>query len=242
MELALDNVAVECGGRLVVRRAQFSIRSSETLLLLGPNGSGKSSLLMAIAGSPRYRIVHGTIKLDDVNLATLSVEERRALGIGIAVQHPPRLKGIKLRKLLEEVAKQRIRSLVEVQRFVNEVSRVLSLNELLDRDFGVGFSGGELKRAELALLIAQQPRIALIDEPDSGVDVDSVLMMAEAIEELLRRTAEIMVIVTHSGLIARHVKHNKAVVMLNGETVAFGPSSDILEKVLSRGFTHFVSR
>ncbi len=233
--LLVDDVAVACEGKLVVEYAKLLLHKGDVALLIGPNGSGKSSLLNAIAGHPRYKIVKGKVMLFGKDVTETPPHKRIEMGIGIAVQNPPRLKGVKLRALLENVLKKR--GISEVDNEVRRIAKLLSIEHLLDREYGFGFSGGELKRAEMALLVAQAPRIALIDEPDSGVDVDSVMVIASAIEELMCSGTEAMLIVTHSGLIARHIKCSRIYVMLDKKIVLESSRFEILNEVLSKGFS-----
>ncbi len=240
--LRVENVAVAVEGREVVKRATLEVREGEIDLLLGPNASGKSSLLNAIAGHPKYIVTRGRVLLNGVDITHLGPHERVKLGIALAVQHPPKLRGIRVGKLLEKLVSQRTSSSSEVCREVRYIARLLNIERLLDRELGVGFSGGEMKRVELALLMAIRPRLALIDEPDSGVDVDSVLLMAEAIEELAVMGTQGILIVTHTGFIAKHIKHHRAYIMLRGEIVSEGPSEEILAAVLERGFSVVTTR
>ena len=234
--LRVIDLAVEVDGIRVVKRASLEIRRGEVILLLGPNASGKSSLLNAIAGLPRFKIVRGDVLLEGDSIKDLEPSERVKLGIALAVQHPPKLRGIKVRRLLEKLIAGREGSIIRVRREIERISKVLDIGELLDRDYGAGFSGGEMKRVEVATLLALKPRIALVDEPDSGVDVDSVLLIASALDLMIEQGTEAILLVTHSGFIARHVKHNRAYVMLDGKVVAEGSSTRILNLVLERGF------
>ena len=234
--LRVVDLAVEVDGIRVVKRASLEIRRGEVILLLGPNASGKSSLLNAIAGLPRFKIVRGDVLLEGDSIKDLEPSERVKLGIALAVQHPPKLRGIKVRRLLEKLIAGREGSIIRVRREIERISKVLDIGELLDRDYGAGFSGGEMKRVEVATLLALKPRIALVDEPDSGVDVDSVLLIASALDLMIEQGTEAILLVTHSGFIARHVKHDRAYVMLDGKVVAEGSSTRILNLVLERGF------
>jgi len=234
--LRVVELAVEVDGIRVVKRASLEIRRGEVILLLGPNASGKSSLLNAIAGLPRFKIVRGDVLLEGDSIKDLEPSERVKLGIALAVQHPPKLRGIKVRRLLEKLIAGREGSIIRVRREIERISKVLDIGELLDRDYGAGFSGGEMKRVEVATLLALKPRIALVDEPDSGVDVDSVLLIASALDLMIEQGTEAILLVTHSGFIARHVKHDRAYVMLDGKVVAEGSSTRILNLVLERGF------
>jgi len=230
--LVARDLAVECNGKSIVTYARLSLSKGDIAILIGPNGSGKSSLLNALAGHPRYKVVRGRVLLYGRDITGLPPYERFRLGLGIAVQNPPRLKGVKLRTILEAIVRRRGGEVSEVQR----IAKALSIEHLLDRDFGVGFSGGEMKRAEIAMLLAQRPRVALVDEPDSGVDVDSVMIIASALDELMKSATDALLIVTHSGMIAKHIRATKVYVMMNGRVVLESPKFEVLSEVLSKGF------
>ncbi len=235
MEKALEvhELRVAVNDKEVVKRASLELREGETALLLGPNGSGKTSLLCAIAGHPRYKVLSGSIKLFGEVVNDVPSFERVKRGLALAFQKPPIIKGLRFRDLLNRVASKSGCD----EKFVKEVVQLLSIEHLLDRYYGYGFSGGELKRAEIALLLVSKPRVALIDEPDSGVDVDSVMIIASALHELRKNAGSSMLIVTHTGLISRHVSFDKLYVMINGEIVMETSDKMVLEDILSKGFS-----
>ncbi len=240
--LKVKNLKVRVDDKLVVQNATMDVSRKEIVLLLGPNGSGKTSLLNAIVGHPLYRVVDGSVEFLGEDITRLPIENRVLKGIGIAVQHPPRLRGVKFRKLLWKLVSRWCRSISEIEQNIMAIARDLAIEHLLDREFGVGFSGGELKRSEVALLIAQRPRAALIDEPDSGVDVDSVMIIAEAINKYLVRDDSCIVIVTHTGFIAKHLYADRAYVMIDGSIVWNGSANEALLKIFKEGFAAFMVR
>jgi len=235
--LEVRDVAVSVDGKTIVKRASLAMPRSSVVILLGPNGSGKSTLLNAIAGHPKYRVSLGQIVFKGSDVT--NVIPRTAFGIGIAVQNPPRLRGVRVRTLLEKIASKRLKSVTEVEKEVNRIARALYIDHLLDREFGVGFSGGEMKRVEIAALVLSSPVVALVDEADSGVDVDSIMLIANALEDLVKTAAEAVLIVTHTGAILRHLRADKAYVMIDGATVYEGSADQILRKLLSEGFKAF---
>lgn len=227
--LEVHDLRVSVAGRVVVDGASLSLEENEVFYLLGPNGSGKSTLLRAIVGYPGFEVVQGRIVFEGIDMTGKTMEERVSMGLTLAHQIPPRLTGIKCKQLLESLCKK-------TGCDPYEIANDLEINHLLDRDFGKGFSGGELKRAEMALLLAQKPKLPLIDEPDSGVDVDSIAIIAKSIRRIVENSPhKSVLIVTHSALISRYVKPTKVCIMIKGSIrVCGGP--EIVDEVFSFGF------
>lgn len=227
--LLVDRVSVAVGEKLVVKNATLSINRGEVLFLLGPNGAGKSSLLRALIGYPGYSTVSGRIYLDGEDITDAPMEARVAKGLALAHQIPPRLLGVKVVHLLEALCRKNGCD-------VHEIANELEILHLLDREFGKGFSGGELKRIEMAMLLAQKPKLALIDEPDSGVDVDSIEIVARAIKKLVELSPyRSAVVVTHSALISRYVEPSRVCIVMSG-SVKVCDGRDLIDEVFSRGF------
>ena len=220
MVLELRNVFVEASGRLVVRGVSLRVGSSELQVLMGPNGAGKSSLLSALMGLPGYRVVKGEALLDGQRLNDLPLYERARRGLGLGFQTPPRMKGVTARCILEALEK-----IYGPWRDLYRYARLLGVEDLLDKPLG-SLSGGERKRVELLLVLAQRPRVMLLDEPDSGVDIDSLGFIADVVEESVRRGIGVL-LVTHTthfleelvgrGIVSRINVMIDGVVRLSGE-------------------------
>lgn len=227
--LEVSDLKVSVGGRVVVNGASFEVGEGDVFFLLGPNGSGKSTLLRAIVGYPGLEVLSGRIIFEGVDVTGLAMEERVARGLTIAHQIPPKLTGVKCKQLLESLCRK-------TGCDPYEVANDLEINHLLERDFGRGFSGGELKRAEMAMLLAQKPKLPLIDEPDSGVDVDSIAIIAKAIKRLIESSPyRSALIVTHSALISRYIKPTRVCIMIKGSIRLCG-GPEVVEEVFSFGF------
>lgn len=225
--LEVSELTVEVASRIVVRDVSFKVQSGELHVLLGPNGSGKTTIINAIMGVPGYRVVKGSIKLDGVDITGRPVDERARLGIGVMFQRPPSIKGVKLGELATRIAQIHGSKLPSVD---------LNISSLLSRDLNVGFSGGEAKRSELYLLLSQRPKIALLDEPDSGVDVENLALIGKAISSLLEAGAGVL-IVTHLGYIMRHIPtRTKAYVLIDGRIACRGDPETVLNDILEMGF------
>ena len=236
--LEVDDLTVEIKGVRVVDKVNLHVDPNERILLIGPNGSGKTSLLNSIAGDPRYKVLNGRILLNGVDITNRSINERVMMGIGIAVQNPPKLKGVTLYDLAENILKLRgIRDVDRIYRYASE----LSLIEYLDRDVNVGFSGGEIKRTELFLTIIQEPKIALLDEVDSGVDIGNIKVMARVLDKVFKRGSNrSLIIVTHTGYIADYMEIDRAYIMINKRIIASGDPHEILSKIREYGYSEFI--
>ena len=233
--LQLEEVSVEVGGRPILHDVSLRIGPGETHVLFGPNGSGKSSLLMAIMGLSRYRVTKGRILFQGQDITHLAVDERARLGIGLMQQRPPSVRGIPLGQLAEVSAQGKGSTRV------TELADQLGCTGLLTRDVNVGFSGGEIKKAELLQLMAQQPALALVDEPDAGVDLDSIAVVGQALACLVKQpTAEAVapaaLIITHTGHILNYLRADVGHVLYGGTLVGEGEGLQLLEEIRKHGY------
>ncbi|MEM2878963.1 MAG: ABC transporter ATP-binding protein [Candidatus Hadarchaeales archaeon] len=225
--LEIKNLGVEIAGKRVINGLDLEIPEGETHVLFGPNGSGKTSLMMSIMGFRCCLPVSGHIRFNGTDITNLSTDERARLGIGISFQSPPVIRGVKLGDVVARLGENE-QDILETARKVN-----LPL-EFMRRDINLGFSGGEVKRSELFQLLAQRPKLAMFDEPDSGVDVENLSVVGKAMEEFLKgRTG---LIVTHQGHILRYVKADVAHVMFYGRIACSGEPDKIFDLILKQGY------
>ncbi len=237
--LEIKDLSVNVNGKGILKDVNLSIKQGETVVLFGPNGSGKTSLLKTIMGVPGYTIKHGTIFYKGEDISDLSIDERARLGVGIAFQRPPAVRGVRLKDMMR-ICMERSGNFKEEA--INESSQKLNLHDFLNRDINLGFSGGEIKRSELVQLLAQNPDLLLLDEPDSGVDLVSIHLVGKVINELLEkgkspaRRAKAGLIITHSGYIMDYVNADRAYVMMDGSIMCTGNPRDILEDIRTKGF------
>ncbi|MCR8488503.1 MAG: ATP-binding cassette domain-containing protein [Crenarchaeota archaeon] len=230
--LGVENLKVSTDGKIVVNGVSLHVNPGETVLLFGPNGSGKTSLAMAILGHPNYRIIGGRIYFYDRDVTEFPIEKRVSLGITAAFQFSPELKGIKLMELAREIAEKHGVS----EDTLKELIEILQVSHLLNRHTNVGFSGGERKRVEILLTTLQAPKFVVFDEPDSGVDRDSILIISKAIEKMFELGLKGALIITHTGFLAKHLKANRAYVMLDHRIVCEGPAEIISDHIAKYGF------
>jgi Fe-S cluster assembly ATP-binding protein len=234
--LEVENLTVEVGGREVIHDVSFSVDIGETLVLFGPNGSGKTTLLMAIMGFPRYVVTGGRIVFNGIDITHLPIDERSRMGIGILLQRPPVVRGVKMREMVRACLRGR-----EDGSVIERLAQKANMVELLDREINYGFSGGEVKRSELLQLIAQSPEFVLLDEPDSGVDLVNISLVGNMINELLqkdrmRSRTSSGLIITHTGHILDYIDADRSCVLLNGGIWCRGNPKEILTSIKSNGY------
>ncbi|MCX8187726.1 MAG: ABC transporter ATP-binding protein [Nitrososphaeria archaeon] len=230
MLLRVENLHVEVGGKLLLKGVDMEIGEGETHVLFGPNGSGKSSLVMALIGHPGYRVIDGRIFFKGVDVTEKPVDERVKMGMGVVFQNPPRLYGVKLRELINRIAGEGMRE----DGVLRLLDRLNISEELLERYVNVGFSGGEVKRCEIAQVLAMNPDVLILDEPDSGVDVENLELIGKELAKILEDRAAL--VITHHGYILRYLKPSKAHVMLQGRIVCDGDPDHILNQIMREGY------
>jgi Fe-S cluster assembly ATP-binding protein len=236
--LEVKHLCVEVDGRELLHDLDLTIPDGEVHALLGPNGSGKTTLVMAIIGYPEYRVTGGRILFDGKDITELDITERARLGIGVSQQRPPTIAGVKLQQILDYV----IANAPQRAREVEELARTFKLERFLDRNVNAGLSGGEIKRSELFQLLVTRPRFAMMDEPDSGVDLEALALVGNMVNALLteeparpaKRKAGL--IITHTGHILDYVHADKAHIMLDGRIGCSGNPRILLDKIRKHGY------
>ena len=176
--------------------------------LLGPNASGKSTLTFSIMSFPEYEITYGKILFEGKDITHLPIEEKAKLGIALAFQNPPAIKGVKLSHLLKRISKQPL----DMNYFSQD-------NDLLEREINVGFSGGEKRLSEIMQILSLNPKLAIFDEIDAGLDVINLEKLIWIIQDKLTRSGVSLLLITHRGNILQFLEPNVAHVLLHGEIV-----------------------
>jgi Fe-S cluster assembly ATP-binding protein len=241
--LHIENLRVEIEGKVVLDKIDLDVPEGKTHVLFGPNGSGKTSLLMTIMGFEGYRVTRGTIHFKDTDITALPIHERAKLGIGMSFQRPPSVDGLKLGELIHLIGCEREN--------VKEIASVINFEQFLDRDVNVGFSGGEIKRSELLQLMAQQPDLLLFDEPESGVDLESIVLIGNTIKNLLKprdgdkryclkkerqERKRSGLIITHTGYILDYVDADEGHVLYNGRIACEANPRELLREISANGY------
>lgn len=234
--LKVKNLHVSVEGRKVLEDISFSIDYGEVVVLFGPNGAGKTTLIMTLMGFPKYKIEKGKIIFKGVDITHMDVSERAKLGMGISFQRPPVVRGVVLKKLLKIVGNGK--SDKEILKYAEK----LNLTNHLGRDVNDGFSGGEVKRAELLQLLMQRPELVFIDEPESGVDLENIVLIGEMTNHLLGRDQRVKdvkrsaIVITHTGYILDYINADKGYILFNGRLMCKGNPRDILSEIKKNGY------
>ncbi len=210
--LRISNLTVEIGGQVILKDLNLDIEKNQNLILFGPNASGKSTLIAAIMGFESYKVTSGRIEFAGKNILELSPDERARLGIGMMFQNPPKIRGVRLEQLSGMLAEQS-NTPKEKERLIKK----LNLSYLLDRDLNVDLSGGEIKRSELLQVLVQKPKLLLLDEPESGVDLENIALMGEVLNTYLKSHQVSALIISHSGYILDYVDTKYGCVMFDGK-------------------------
>lgn len=240
--LSINKITITREGKPVVSGASLTVGSGEIHIILGPNGSGKTTLLNAIMGHPAYEVTEGTIILDGEDITNLPTEKKAAKGIFLSLQHVPAIPGVTMLSLLHRA--HRLVTGIEMSvpdfyRMITEKVKKFGLNEkLLTHAIHGGVSGGEKKQGELIQLLALEPKFALLDEIDSGVDIDSLNKVFAGIAEL-RTQGTGFIIVTHLATILEKIVPDRVSVMKDGAIVRTG-GVELAQEILKNGFENTI--
>jgi len=248
VELEIRDLWVKVEGKEILRGVNLTVKKGEIHAIMGPNGSGKSTLALVIMGHPRYEVVKGDMLLNGESILELSPDERAKRGLFLAFQYPVEISGVTVANFLRraylnlkygdgELDKQKEKiGVIEFQKLLNEKVQMLRLDPSLSRRYlNEGFSGGEKKRAEILQLAVLQPRIAILDETDSGLDIDGVRIVAESINRIVQETEMGALLITHYQRILKYITPQFVHVMYNGRIVESGDYK-LAELLEERGY------
>ena len=238
--LTVSNLRVNAGDKEILTGACLEVGYGETHVLMGPNGTGKSTLGLAIMGSPKYEITNGSILFDGVDITEEPANERAKRVLFLSFQNPPEVPGVTLssfiKSALEQITGNRVK-LWEYKKKLKETMDLLGMDEnYAERDLNVGFSGGEKKKAEILQLLMLEPKLAILDETDSGLDVDAVRIVSSGISEYQRRCNGSLLVITHSMGILDSLHVDRSHVMVEGSIVKSG-GSELIDEINANGYS-----
>lgn len=233
--LEIKNLHVEVNGKEILKGIDLEIGEKEIHAIMGPNGSGKSSLALTIMGHPDYRVVKGDILFKGKSILNLETHERARLGIFLAFQYPMEI-SINTINFLKEVYSKLVEkiSIMEMREILSEKLEKLKINpELIFRNFNQGSSGGERKKLEILQLSLFNPKLAILDESDTGLDIDSLRIVSNAIKNVSSEAS--ILLITHYQRILNYVKPDFVHILINGKIVKSG-DSELAKEIEEKGY------
>lgn len=241
--LEIQNVSVNIEEKSILHDVSFNVNKGETHVLMGPNGAGKSTLGYTLMGNPEYHVTGGKIVFDGTDVTEESADKRAKAGMFLSFQDPLEVPGISLesfiRSSLQQVTGERVK-LFAFQKALEEAMDILHMDHsYADRDLNVGFSGGEKKKSEILQLLMLKPKFAILDETDSGLDVDAVRTVSKGIEEYQKRMDGALLIITHSTKILESLHVDYTHIMVKGHIVHTGDGS-LVQEINEHGFDKFI--
>ena len=240
MSLEIQNLHVRTEGREILHGVDLVVRKGETHALMGPNGSGKSTLANTLMGNPSYEITEGRILLNGEDLTEADPDERARAGLFMAFQYPATIPGVSVANFLRMAVNARREEPIKVKEFGAILKQNMDLLRI-NRDFtsrylNEGFSGGEKKRAEILQLAMLQPEFAVLDETDSGLDIDALRVVATGINEVRADRPELgVVLITHYRRLLEHVRPDRVHILVDGRIVDSG-GMELVERLERDGY------
>ena len=245
LEIKDLHVAVETedGQKPILRGVDLSVKSGETHAIMGPNGSGKSTLAYSIAGHPKYTITGGSVTLDGVDVLSMTVDERARAGLFLAMQYPVEVPGVSVSNFLRTAKTALDGEAPKLRTWVKDVNKALADLDM-DADFGTrnvneGFSGGEKKRHEIVQLELLDPKIAILDETDSGLDIDALKIVSTGVNRFAEKGDKGVLLITHYTRILRYIKPDFVHVFVDGRVAEEG-GPELAEELEANGYERFL--
>jgi len=236
------SVEAESGEREILKGVDLTIKSGETHAIMGPNGSGKSTLAYSIAGHPKYSITGGSVTLDGVDVLEMSVDERARAGLFLAMQYPVEVPGVSVSNFLRSAATAIRGEAPKVRTWVGEVKEAMGALGMdpafSERNVNEGFSGGEKKRHEILQMELLKPKIAILDETDSGLDVDALRIVSEGVNRIKSKSDVGIMLITHYTRILRYIKPDFVHVFAGGRIVEQG-GAELADRLEAQGYAEY---
>ena len=240
--LNIQNLSVSVDDNEILHDLNLKVGRGETHVLMGPNGAGKSTLGNALMGNPQYKITSGTAIFNGKNILEESVCDRAKEGLFMSFQNPIEVPGVSLSNFIRTALEQRTGKRIRLWDFKKEIEQKLKVLDMdpsyADRDLNVGFSGGEKKKAEILQMLMLKPSLAILDETDSGLDVDAVRTVSNGVKEYQKDKDGALLIITHSTRILEALHVDATHVLVNGHIVENG-GTELVDEINERGFERF---
>jgi len=237
------SVDTEDGAKEILKGVTLTIKDGETHAIMGPNGSGKSTLAYSIAGHPKYTVTGGTVTLDGEDVLVMSVDERARAGLFLAMQYPVEVPGVSVANFLRTAKTAIDGEAPKLRTWVKDVNSALERLDLdssfSQRSVNEGFSGGEKKRHEIAQLELLDPKVAVLDETDSGLDIDALKIVSEGVNRFRRQEGKGVLLITHYTRILRYIEPDYVHVFVNGRIAEQG-GPELAEQLEAEGYDKYV--
>jgi Fe-S cluster assembly ATP-binding protein len=237
------SVETEAGPKEILHGVDLTVRSGETHAIMGPNGSGKSTLAYALAGHPKYTVTSGSVKLDDEDVLDMSVDERARAGLFLAMQYPVEVPGVSVSNFLRTAKTAIDGEAPKLRTWVKDVKGAMDElridPDFAERDLNTGFSGGEKKRHEILQLELLKPSFAILDETDSGLDIDALRIVSDGVNRFTADGDKGVMLITHYTRILRYIKPDFVHVFVGGKIAEEG-GPELAEKLEEKGYVDYV--
>lgn len=241
--LSIQNISTAVGEKQILKDVSLDIAPGEVHVLMGPNGAGKSTLGYTLMGSPEYAVTGGKIIFGGTDVTAEPADRRAKAGMFLSFQEPLEVPGISLESFVRSSMQQVTGKKVKLIPFAKELERCMDLLKMnrsyAERDLNVGFSGGEKKKSEILQLLMLRPRLAILDETDSGLDVDACRIVSQGIREYMDSTGGSLLIITHSARILESLRVDRTHIMVKGRLVHSGDGG-LVQTITESGFDQFI--
>lgn len=240
-QLLISDLHVSIADKQVLKGISLSVKSGEVHAVMGPNGSGKSTTAVVLAGHPDYTITRGSVVVDDLDILNLSPDERAQNGLFLAFQYPVEVPGVKVQNFLKLAYEARFKNspkklfkkVIEFRKHLQELAQELEIDsDFLTRGLNEGFSGGEKKQLEILQMALLEPKFAILDETDSGLDIDAIKKVAKGVKKIIKKYNTGVIVITHYKRILEYLQPDFVHVMVQGKIIQSGDGKlvDQLEK------------
>lgn len=259
--LTIENLSVNLEDKNIINNLNLEIKKNEIHVIMGPNGSGKSTLSKTIMGHPKYKIQSGNIFFENEDIKNKEIYERTKKGIFLVFQSPREIEGINMKHFLHSISKQNILnqnnitikearknkelrsqlSLVNLQKKIKTISDDLDINkDFLKRELNHGFSGGEKKKSEVMQMEILQPKLSILDEIDSGLDIDALKIVCQKINQLKEKNGMSLLLITHHSKILNYIKPDYIHIFANGNIKKTG-TQELVNEIENKGYKDFIN-